>query len=241
MDYCFLQDVFPDFKKNSEGSTEANISVGCTDVKSAERARKDQKKRAKKSKDPSLRYLEPEGVMELRDPDRPFLPLNKATEIAEPSVPGTVKSVAMPIPAYFGASDGDDAKVEGFATYTNTIGEDPSYKTAPSSTEVEVKSVLDKSSGGLLSGPSLNDAWKPLAPAGVHTSFFEQVDERKAPPPDLKFNNNDSEISKKIDHIFSRLDQLEAERRQSTQTEVLLFVGSGLVLLLSLDLLTRTR
>ena len=235
MDYCFLQDVFPNFKNNMDGSTEANISVGCTDIKSAARARKEQKKKAKKCKDPSLRYLEPEGDMELRDPDRPFLPLNKATEIAELAAPG-----ATSVPAYFGASE-EDTKIEGFAAYANTIGEDPSYTAMPSSTEIEVKSMLDKSSGGLLSGPSLNDAWKPLAPAGARSSFFEQVDERKTEPTPRNTTSTDTELSKKIDHIFSRLDQLEAERRQSTQTEVLLFVGSGLALLLSLDLLSRAR
>ena len=39
--------------------------------------------------------------------------------------------------------------------------------------------------------------------------------------------------------IFERLDKLEKERKASTQTEILMFVGSGLGLLLALDLITR--
>ena len=232
MEYGLLQDIFPDWKRTMDGSIEAAGAI----------ARKEQKKKAKKCKSPALRYLDPDykedNLDELRDPDRPFLPVNKETGVVEakPLTPG--KEAEQKKPSYFGASEDDDT-TEGFATFTNIIGDNPAYMLAPSSTEAEVKSVMDKSSGGLLPSPSLQDVWKPLAPAGVHTSFFESL---KAPGGEYpKVRPAEEDISKKIDHIFRRLEQLENERRQSTQTEVLLFVGSGLVLLLSLDMLSRTR
>lgn len=250
MDYCLLQDVFPDWKKNMEGSTEANISVGCTDTKSAEKARKEQKKKAKRCKDPALRYLEPDykdEELHLRDPDRPFLPFNKdtgvveATPLSDKKVPGTGEEYTTKKPAYFGAGTDDDT-VEGFSSFTNVIGNDPAYRLAPTDTEKEVKSVMEKSSGSLLPSPSLQDAWKPLAPAGVHTAFFQHLLPPGGELPKPKRSEIESDpdtLSKKIDHLVGRLELLEAERRQSTQTEVLLFVGAGLALILSLDILSR--
>ena len=253
MEGCLLQDVFPDWKKGIE----TNISIGCTDAKAAERARKEQKKKAKKCKDPSLRYLEPdykdEAGEDLRDPDRPFLPINKETGVVEakPLVSGSestkkptpTKKLLADRPSYFGASDDDDT--EGFAPFTNIIGDDPAYRlsSVQTGTEKEVASVMDMSSGGeLLPTPSLQDMWKPMAPAGVHTSFFQGL----APPGGVYPKQTSAiqiqgvdDLKEKMDHIFGRLEALEAERRQNTQTEVLLFVGSGLALLLSLDILSR--
>jgi len=242
MEGCLLQDVFPDWKKGIE----TNISVGCTDTKAAERARKEQKKKAKKCKDPALRYLEPdykdEAGEDLRDPDRPFLPINKETGVVEakPLVSGAATEPPAKRPSYFGASDDD---TEGFAPFTNIIGDDPAYRLSSLQTgqEKEIASVMDMSSGGaLLPTPSLQDVWKPMAPAGVHTSFFHGMS-----PPGGVYPKQTSavqgvdDLKEKMAHIFGRLEALEAERRQNTQTEVLLFVGSGLALLLSLDILSR--
>ena len=239
MEFCLLQDVFPNWKKDMEGPTEANISAGCTDMKSAERARKDQKKRAKKCKDPSLRYLEP-------DADRPsfanrgeeeVLPMNGGGEegfqvqvtTLPKNLPGTTATPAQIKPSYFGASEDDDSE-EGFASFTNIIGDNPAYKLMPD--EVSLPT------------PSLDEAWKPLTPSGAPTAFFQYLkapmaEVPRAPPSYPTLVAPSEHLSSKFDEIFKRLDQLENERRQSTQTEVLLFVGSGLVLLCSLDMLTR--
>ena len=242
MEGCLLQDVFPDWKKGIE----TNISVGCTDTKAAERARKEQKKKAKKCKDPALRYLEPdykdEAGEDLRDPDRPFLPINKETGVVEakPLVSGAATEPPAKRPSYFGASDDD---TEGFAPFTNIIGDDPAYRLSSLQTgqEKEIASVMDMSIvGALITTPSLQDVWKPMAPAGVHTSFFHGL----APPGGVYPKQTSAvqgvdDLKEKMAHIFGRLEALEAERRQNTQTEVLLFVGSGLALLLSLDILSR--
>ncbi len=253
MSYCSLADAFPNFEKNTPDS----ISVGCTDTKSAERAKKEQKKKSKRCKDPSLKYLEPDYVDV--DPDRPalirqpeVLPMNSETGVVEarpfqgtkegfescplPKVPGTKEVFAAKRPKYFGSSGGDEE--EGFAPFTTIIGDDPAYRLGPSSAEKEIQQYIDKITGGeLLPSPSLDDVWKPLTPAGAPTSFFQQL-----PPPGGEYPKTElskSELSKKIDDIFVRLDQLESERKQSSQTEILLFVGSGLFLLASIDLLSR--
>ena len=278
MDYCLLQDVFPDWKKKIEGSTEGSISVGCTDLTSAQKARKEQKKRAKKCKDPSLRYLEPDYPMEMPDPDRPafrrqqdVLPMSSKTGVVEarpfgnsasadtkeegfqiPQVPGPAQEFGTKRPKYFGASEDDD--VEGFAPYTNIIGDDPAYRLSEGkgagATVDEVTEYLMKFGGGdeKLPAPNLEDAWKPITPPGAPTAFFQYLarpgesntplQKRSASPA---FGPSNADVSKKLDEIFSRLDQLEQTRNQSSQTEVLLFVGTGILLLGSLELICRRR
>jgi hypothetical protein len=162
---------------------------------------------------------------------------------AKPLVSGAdvKKPTAAKKPNYFGASEDDDS--EGFAAFTNIIGDDPAYRLSSikTGTEKEVASVMDMSDGGaLLPTPSLQDMWKPLAPAGVHTSFFQEL----APPGGVYPKQTSAvqgvdELKERMDQLFGRLEALESERRQNTQTEVLLFVGSGLALLLSLDILSR--
>jgi hypothetical protein len=185
MEYCLLQDIFPDWQKNAEGPTQ--VSVGCTDLKSTELSKKEQKKRAKRCKDPALRYLEPDFPMPAAigtDPDRPSLvpPVEIPAMVASkkegfqvPTVPGTNEQYKVKRPKYFGASE-DDIE-EGFtAPFVNTIGEDSAYKVLPSSTEKEVAAFSNRGvpSDTLLT-PSLEDAWKPLTPAGAPTSFFQYL------------------------------------------------------------------
>jgi hypothetical protein len=278
MDYCLLQDVFPDWKKKIEGPTEGSISVGCTDLKSAARARKEQRKRAKKCKDPSLRYLEPDYPVDMPDPDRPAfrrqqetLPMNKKTGTVEarpfgtdsdtkeeegfqvPQVPGPSQQYATNRPKYFGASEDDD--VEEFAPYTNIIGDDPAYRLGSGKNEGagatvdEVTEYLMKFQGGdaTLTAPNLEDAWKPITPPGAPTAFFQYLAKPGASTSESTlqkrsaFTNGSLDMSKKLDEIFSRLDQLEQTRNQSSQTEILLFVGTGILLLGSLELICRRR
>jgi hypothetical protein len=277
MDYCLLQDVFPDWKKRIDGPTEESISVGCTDLKSAARARKEQKKRAKKCKDPSLRYLETDYHVEMPDPDRPAfrkqqetLPMNRKTGTVEarpfgsdtnkeegfqlPQVPGATQEFSAKRPKYFGASEDDD--VEDFAPYTNIIGDDPAYRLnsekrdGAEATVDEVTEYLTKFHGGdaTLPAPNLEDAWKPITPPGAPTAFFEYLATPRSSNSPLQtrsassaFGSGITDVSKKLDEIFSRLNQLEQTRNQSSQTEVLMFVGTGILLLGSLELICRRR
>ncbi len=181
---------------------------------------------------------------------RPFGESVKEGFEMPPKVPGPSEQYAVKRPKYFGASPDDD--VEDFAPFTTIIGDDPGYrldsapKTQNGTSMEEVADFLTKFQGGdaKLPGPNLEDAWKPITPPGAPTAFFEYL----AAPPSPRESTRRSaspafggDVSKKLDEIFSRLDQLEKNRRQSSQTEILLFVGSGIVLLGSLELLCRTR
>jgi hypothetical protein len=55
-----------------------------------------------------------------------------------------------------------------------------------------------------------------------------------------KIPGDDNEVvNRKMQHLIGRLEQLEKERRQDSQTEILMFVGTGLFLLVSFELIRR--
>ena len=247
MEFCLLQDVYPDWSKKGGPSFSA---VGCIDTQSTKEARREQRKKAKRCKDPSLRFLEADGYAEPTDPDRPalvpqdeVLAMNSKTGATEgrpfgsegfqndrtPVVPGPNKLLNAKTPKYFGSDGDDDDTKEGFAPFTNIIGDDPAYRLQPSESEKELKKYLET--------PPMEDAWKPLTPAGAPTAFFQyltapprQADKQQMPTDDL---------SKKLDQILLRLQDLEKVRSQDTPAEVILFVGSGLALLVALEVLAR--
>ena len=157
-------------------------------------------------------------------------------------LPGKVPSV----PAYFGKGLDDTAEgfqdKSGVAPFTDVIGEDSSYRLYP-----DFKQAFDRIPGlGKSSGspyapvPSVVDQWKPLTPSGARTSFFDEL-----PPPGgetVKQNWSPTEqgtVVKKLDQLFARLDDLEARRGENTQTEILLFVMSGLFVLFSMNIVSQ--
>lgn len=178
---------------------------------------------------------------------------NMKEDFQVPKVPGTAEQYSVKRPKYFGASADDT--VEDFAPFTTIIGDDPAYRldTAPvtgSSSGASVQEVTDfltKFQGGdpALQAPNLEDAWKPITPPGAPSAFFEYLATPRSSGSTLQRRSASpalgSDVSKKLDEIFSRLDQLEQARRQSSQTEVLLFVGTGILLLGSLELICRSR
>jgi hypothetical protein len=46
-------------------------------------------------------------------------------------------------------------------------------------------------------------------------------------------------LLERVNELVKRLETLEKKRSQDTQTEILMFVGTGFFILLSLELLTR--
>ena len=204
MEGSLLSDVFPDWKENQK---------------------KEHKKRPKKPRDPSLRYLDPDSTPNV-DPDRPAMKKFEEVEPFEPSVPVTPavpgpseQIQATNRPKYFGAGDDEEE------AFTDVIGSKP-------------MTSFDDTTKNMPS-PSLEDAWKPLTPAGGRTAFFQYL----APPPLEKKRSElpkaTDDLSKQINNILQRLDQLEKDRKEYSQAEILLFIGSGLVLLVTLDMVTR--
>jgi hypothetical protein len=265
MDFCLLDEVYPDWTKK-EVLAGQTASPGCTDLKPVEKEKKEHKKRSKKCKDPALKYLNPEYQFQDVDPDRQFvskgwdvLPMNQKTGVVEarpfgtegfqttstpPQVPGPSSNYKNKLPSYFTAGC-DEETTEGFQSNIDTIGNDPAYKFAPSGILEEIGSAVSSAKERLTNSlpyPSLNDMWKPLTPGGVASSYFHSL-----PPPGGVYPtpnqrptySEPDDLKKKLDLIFERLNHLEQKRTETSQKDILVFVGSGLVFLFSIDFLSR--
>lgn len=227
MDFCLLEDVFPDWtKKQTTDGDMAN--AGCLVPPPKKKSKK------VRAKDPALRFLDSSYTL---DPDRPFLVKTEVKEAFGEKAPGER-------PAYFGAS-GDE---EGF---TSVIGTDPSYS-VPLTGMAKEAEMMKKSSGeeSLLPALSLDDMWKPLTEAGVPTANVHalpapgQVPGHLGYPPSTppssamtSFSMPD-DLKKRMEQIYTRLEELEVRKHESSKTEILIFVGSGLFFLVTLNLLT---
>ena len=262
MEFCTLEDAFPDFQTKSS-------------------ARKEERRKAKKCKGPAQTFLQ----SSVTDPDRPaqirmeeVSPVNEKTGLREHSpvdapqaepfldsgkeyeellsslskvqdggenkpnrhIAGPTKLDKGKPPAFFGFNEDDDT-TEGFASFTNVIGDDPGYKLSPDFTQTFSAKGLAKASG--LQAASLptedintNMMWKPMTSSGS-TAFFQKVTSRPAqvqPSPE-----DGRDVIKKLDKIFARLDDLENRKSENANTEVVLFVMSGLFILFTMDLLVR--
>jgi hypothetical protein len=168
-------------------------------------------------------------------------------------IAGPNKQQASKLPKYFGANF-DDGTEEGFTSFTNIIGDDPGYRMEADFTQQFAGKGVERAQGArgslltnegveVLPIPSVKNVWKPLTPTGATTAFFESlpapgglipVDQaRQAPPYDK------DEFFRRLDSIYARLDDLEIKRSENSQTEILLFITSGIFVLFSLDLLVR--
>jgi len=266
MDLCSLEDAFPNIDTGSVHKAMTNSSgfpfVGGTDARASKEERRAARKRAKKVKGPALAYsdsiggdLPPTGSEP--DPDRP------AVKRMEPvaAIHEQKESFAIPVlpkasclfsdagtPAYFG-KDLDDME-EGFSSFSAVEGDNPNYMLqADITTSLDLKGV-DKASGRLPE-PNLNDTWKPMSSGASYTAYTRteenaeptwsmNTDERvvrsipQETPAEVK-----RDAMNRVNELMGRLETLEKKRAQDSQTEILMFVGTGVFLLLSFELLTR--
>jgi hypothetical protein len=98
---------------------------------------------------------------------------------------------------------------------------------------------MGKAGSAGLPTPSVRDVWKPLTPAGANTAFFNAL-----PKPGGTYQkekpHDEETLSKKIDGIMSRLNAMDRRASpEQTQTDILLFVSSGVFVLFMMDLLVR--
>ena len=159
-------------------------------------------------------------------------------------VAGPTKQQPNKLPKYFGANYDDDAAEEGFTSFTNIIGDDPGYRLDADFTQQFAGKGLEKAQGSeILPVPSVNNVWKPLTPSGVRTAFFDAlpapggiipIDQARQAPP-----YNKDEFFRRLDSIYARLDDLEVRKSENAQTEILMFVMSGIFVLFSMDILVR--
>jgi hypothetical protein len=265
MELCSLEDAFPTIKTDSLRGT----PPGCKDTTASKEERKAARKRAKKCKGPPLSYLEAEETDPDRPAVKRMDAVPTVTEqneeFAMPVLPKASCTFSDPgYPSYFGK--GVDDTEEGFSSFTNVIGDDPNYRLESDATKsFELKGVAMPGGSPTLPVPSVNDVWKPATPTGSYTAFVsslplpggmipkgrddivyrqEQQDNDELPGPTAA---EDSEtvtrdvLIKRIEELQGRLDQLETTRRKNSQTEILIFVGTGIFVLASLHMITGRR
>lgn len=156
---------------------------------------------------------------------------NSATTRATPSWFG--RHVDEGFTPYTGGASGSDGKPAENAQ---------EYMLQPSFDKSFSGLGMDKSNGGpVLPLPNLSDRWKPMTPGG-ETAFFERVaGGPRIGTQGVETMTDAQEIKKKLDKIFSRLDEIEGRRActDNNNTEVGMFVMSGLFVLFFMDLLVR--
>ena len=249
MDYCLLEDAY------KETSNTFDTTINCKDNYSIEKARKAERKKAKKRE--NLKLVDPSFNPEGIDPDRPaynskgkgvpvisLQTLSEAfTDISSNKVP-VISSLTNTLPPHFRGNDDDN--IEGF---TNSFIKD----------DTTTDKGYNKAAGSDLPIPSINDNWKPMTDTGVTTSFFESMPSPGGTYPiwnklnyspkevDLKKDvtvpvvNDNSNLQKKIDELLKRLEILEKERKSPSDNhnEILAFVGTGVFMIFVLNTLCR--
>jgi hypothetical protein len=241
MEYCSLDDAF-----------------GGTAAIAGQEARRQERKKAKRCKGPAMAFLDPDGAY-APDPDRPSvvkqtpLPaMNSSTGLRE-HVPleadvGTTESFQGEKDKSSSSSETQNSTgffgkdpAESYASFSHVIGDAKEYRLQPDFSDAFRKAGSLNSAGAsaALPTPSVRDVWKPLTPGGARSSFFDAL------PPEGgggQVPGDSQALHNKLDKIFSRLDELEATRTgdsQNAQTEVLLFIMSGIFVLFLTDLAVR--
>ena len=269
MDFCLLNEVYPDWtKKEVEPGTIVGPGDNHSkQPEKAKKEHKKRSKKCKdpalKYLDPNYQFEDADSDRQFVSKGWDVLPMNPKTGVVEarpfgmeeekegfqtttttPAVPGPSSNYTNKLPKYF-TPNSDDDTTEGFQTQVNVIGDDPAYRFAPSGILEEINDAVSSAKDRLsnsLPYPSLDDVWKPLTPAGAPTANFHALPAPSGVYPEPGRRPTYSEpddLKKKLDLIFERLDTLEKRRSENSQKDILVFVGSGLVFLLSLDLLTR--
>jgi len=161
-------------------------------------------------------------------------------------------------PSFFGA-DPNETSTKSIAPFVDIIGEDETYRLKPDfSTSFDMKGS-QKTSGtsevangssyltptkmlpsGNLPYPNLDMFWKENGLAGGQSSFFSQLKTPSGTPSrgDEQHENlsKSQEVLHKLDRIFARLDDIDSQKSENSQTEVLLFILTGLGVIFLMDI-----
>ena len=124
------------------------------------------------------------------------------------------------------------------------IGDDSGYKLSPDFTQTFNLSGKEKATNkSIVEGDvNTNISWKPMMAGGAPTAFYQSISRKKDTTAKTVRNENtesNHDVIKNIDKILARLDDLENRKSENAQTEVVLFVMSGLFIMFSMDLLVR--
>jgi hypothetical protein len=169
-------------------------------------------------KDPMYDYLKSEMT-------RHLVPVHPPKEEAlEPSTKN-----------YFGMDPDSDS----FADYDPEPTNEVMY---PDFRKTFEQAGVARAGSAVLPNPSVNMYWKPLTKSGAQTSFVEHL-----PPPGGKYYRPSTmkgdvsmdEVMKKIDKLFARLDDMNTSSPEQVNSELLMFISSGIFVLFMMDLLVK--
>jgi hypothetical protein len=159
------------------------------------------------------------------------------------------------LPKYFLRGDDDE---EGFANYSGMQGDNPGYQLVPTAIPAFDGNGVEKA--GSLPAPNMDVNWKPINASKATTSYYDAaplaVDSTNVAtgvktsgvvptPSTVKrepaiVNDQRDMLLKQISELTKRLDDLEHKQpARDTQKELLMFVGTGIFLLVSFDLALR--
>jgi hypothetical protein len=266
MEYCSLEEAFPTIKNGSVHSPSPR--PGCKDDYSSKEERRAAKRKAKKCRGPPLSYLEETPDPDRPAVKRMDSVLSTEEEKEDFAMPVLPKASCLfsdaGTPAYFGK--GEDDVDEGFSAFTNIIGDDPNYRLSPDvSKTFSLKGVELAQGSPVLPIPNVSDVWKPITDTGSNTAFFSSLPypggtipkQRGADLVYKKAQDEDAELPgataaeesetdpkrdvllRRIEELQGRLELLETSRRKNAQAELLVFVGTGLALLVALHGIRR--
>ncbi len=197
-------------------------------------------------------------------------PKTPATNTMLVETEGPAKLTPSKVPAYFGADLNDDgaegfinmrrgnaeefmdlkasggaakkATGEGFANFSPSLGNKEEYMMSTDFAKTFGMLGRDRASGAALPVPSVVDTWKKMTPSGAQSAFIDALPlpggtygAAPQPQPDL---------SKQLDRIFARLDDLENGRGgvgENTQMEIFMFILSGVFVMFAVDAFARKR
>jgi len=256
MELCTIEDAFPNIGGSSQSGTPF---VGGKDGYSSREERRAARKLAKKNK-VAAAYSESVKA-DLPDPDRPAVqhmaPVDTVQKEKEAfALPVLPKASCLfsdtGMPNYFGKWTEDDVE-ETFSSFNPSPKDDANYRLYPDFTKGDVLKGAAKAAGQTLPEPPLNDQWKPMTEAASYTAYYDKpaVPKIMQPPkpqwePEeigpVAFNDSvkgSDALLKRIDELMGRLDEMEKKKTKDSQTEILMFVGTGLFILVSFELLTR--
>ena len=257
MELCTIEDAFPNI--GGGGEADAPYAGGKDAYSSREERRAAKKLRAKRIKAEAKAQVT--GV----DPDRPAV--ERMAEIE--TVQKEKEAFALPVlpkasclfsetglPKYF--ENLEDDMEEGFSSFNPSPIDDANYRLYPDFTKGDVLKGAEKAASQNLPEPVMNDQWKPMTDAASYTAYYDVQDTKvqgsakprgaKGPPvmPDVLAPSNDSvkdknndALLRRIDELMERLDQLEKKNVRDSQTEILMFVGTGMFILVSFEIFTR--
>lgn len=254
MDYCPLSEAFSHSNGHIQSSPEYNGDNVKKNVSRGEKRR--------------LRHSKPIPTTLLIDPDRQHIrkppdvyPMNKESHINSNRFIENIPDITETFESDYQTSENDkrtdhasDISILSVQANTSTekkrfFGADPDDDTfadfIPDAKSYLLEPSIDGGAFGVgsldnagasktLPIPSINDVWKPLTPSGNSTSYFNKLQNS-----DNNTNRGSGMLEKKLDLLFAKLDDLTTNNVENSQTEIMLFIGTGIVVMFLMDLLVK--